>query len=305
MKPIYRTALKYSSENCAKMLLFIEYYSKEIMAGFNLFEFKNYKLYLSQALERRAETKKGQKYKMASSIGCHPGYLSKVFNEHYDLSPEQAEGANQFLGHTPEESRYFLNLVMWARAGTPGLKTYFEDELKKQRHERQQIKNRISVNRTLDEQSQAKYYSSWHFSAVHVAVSLEHMQTPEQIAENLHLPLTTINKTLEFLIEIGLLKKSRGKYEQGETNLFLNKESSFITQHHTNWRVQALRSLDEPQKMDLHYSSIVTCAQGDIEKLREVFLNAVQEIHNKVKDSEKSEAFYCYTIDLFNLEKNR
>ena len=270
----------------------------------DVFEFKDYKLYLQQVLELRAEREKGQKHKLAIFMGCHAGYLSKVLNEKNDLSLEQAQATNKFLGHTHSEAKFFLNLVLWARAGTADLKAHFNDELEKQIQGRLQLKNRISVGRTLNEETQAKYYSSWHYAAVHICVSLEFLKAKEQIAEALQLPPIKVNEALEFLVEIGVLKKNGGQYSQDETNLFLDKDSAFISKHHTNWRIQSLRSLDDIKPLDLHYSGVVTCTKRDIERIREILLSSIQNVRSTVKEADCSDSFYCNTIDLFNLIKN-
>ncbi len=273
------------------------------MSKNKVLDFEDYRDYLHMTLEKRAQTNKGQKHKLATSIGCHAGYLSKVLGGMNDLSLEQAQATNKFLGHTPSESKYFLNLVLLARAGTSELKTYFKEELKKQKEEKLQLKNRIEIGRTLSEVHQAKYYSSWHYAATHVCVSLHAVKNKEQIAQALQLPQMTVNETLEFLVDIGILKKRGEEYLPGEVNLFLDKSSPFINQHHTNWRVRSLQSLDGVNPLDLHYSGVVTCSQKSIEKVREVFLSAIQDVRATIKESDSDEVLYCYTMDVFNLMK--
>lgn len=265
-----------------------------------VFDFKDYKVYLNYILEVRAETKKGQRSKLAAFIGCQPAYLSQVFNGTNDLSPEQAQNANEFLSHTPSEAKYFLNLVLWQRSGTKALKSYYEDELKKQKDERLSLKNRVTSNRTLSEVDQAKYYGSWYFAAIHVAVSINHLKKMESIAQVLRLPQNLVNEVLEFLVQIGILKRVGYEYRQGEASLYLDAGSAFIQRHHLNWRVRAIQSLDHVKKEDLHYSGVITCSIEDISKIREAMVAAIQSIRSQVKES-KDETLYFYTMDLVGL----
>jgi len=265
-----------------------------------VFDYSDYKAYLSQALEIRQSFEKGQKSKLADSMGCRPAYLSQVLNGPQDLSLEQAHAANQFFGHPPQESRYFLNLVLLSRAGTLELKKYFQSEVQKQKDERLILKNRVKSNRTLSEADQARYYSSWYYAAVHVIISIDQMNSAEHIAEAIGLPLATVKETIEFLIQMGLIKLQGKALRQGETSLYLDADSPFISKHHTNWRIRAISTLDQKDRKKLNYSGVITCSHQDAEKIQETMIQAVQKIRSIVKDS-KDETLLVYALDLFSL----
>ncbi|MGZ3771873.1 MAG: TIGR02147 family protein [Bdellovibrio sp.] len=268
----------------------------------SVFDFKNYKQYLTSALEARAVHQKGQRSKLAHFIGCNPAYLSQILNGNVDLSPEQAQTTNTFLGHTSAESRYFLNLVLFERAGNKELKAYYDEELKRQRQERLVLKNRVQINRSLSETDQARYYSSWYYAAIHVAVSLPHLRSREKIAEALSLPQSTVNQALEFLLQIGVLKQHGKEFRQGEVNLYLGADSNFITKHHANWRMKSIQSLDIVKDRDLHYSGVITCSHDDALKIKELLIKSVENIREIVKGS-ADESLFVYTLDLFELLK--
>lgn len=270
------------------------------MSKGSVFDFKDYKAYLNSTLEHRALQKKGQRSKLAEFIGCKPAYLSQVFNGVTDLSAEQAQATNIYLSHTVTEARYFLNLVLLSRAGTRELRSYYDEELKQQRQERLVIKNRVQINRTLNETDQARYYSSWYFAAIHVAVSLPHLRSKEQLAEALSLPQATVNQVLEFLVQMGVLKLRGNEYSQGEINLFLGTDSNFINKHHSNWRIKAVQSLDQPKENDLHFSGVITCSTEDAIKIKETMIKTVQKIRETVRAS-KDETLHVYALDLFSL----
>lgn len=63
-----------------------------------------------------------------------------------------------------------------------------------------------------------------------------------------------------------------------------------------------MKSLDQPLASDLHYSGVITCSNQDLEKIREILIEAIQSIRNLVKDS-KDETLAVYNIDLFGLLK--
>jgi uncharacterized protein (TIGR02147 family) len=266
----------------------------------SVFDFENYKIYVDETLNIRAQTERGPKSKLAEAMGCRPAYLSQVLNGPQELSPEQGQAANRFFGHTLPESRYFLNLILYSRAGTVDLRDYYKDELKKQKEDRLVLKNRVKANRTLAEADQARYYSSWYFAAIHVLISLEKIKSKEQIADGLGLPLSTVNEALEFLIEIGLIKQKGSTFAQGETSLYLDSKSPFITKHHTNWRMKAIQALDQKDRQRLNYSGVITCSEKDAEKIQEVMIQTVQKVREIVKES-KDETLLVYALDLFGL----
>jgi uncharacterized protein (TIGR02147 family) len=270
----------------------------------DIFDFKDYRIYLESTLERRSENEKGQRLKLAQAIGCHPGYLSKILAGSNDMSLEQAQASNEFLGHTPQESRFFLNLVSHARAGTKELKSYFNDELQRLKDERKDLRSRIAVERVLSEADQARYYSSWIFAGVHRCVGLDGCDNKEAIASLLGLSLISVSSAVEFLVDIGILVSAGGKLKQGSNNLFIDKASPFITKHHTNWRIKSIQSLDRVQSTDFHYSGLVSCTEDDLEEIREFMMELVQKTREKVMEA-KDETLAVYTVDLFKLVERR
>ncbi|MCM2279538.1 MAG: TIGR02147 family protein [Oligoflexia bacterium] len=265
-----------------------------------VFDFKDYKEYLSFKLEERAALEKGQRIRLAAKLNCKPSFISQVLSGPLDLSPEHAQSANEFLGHSNAEAKFFLALVLHARAGTPSLRKHYQEEIQVLRGEHLLVINRVEFKRTLNEMEQARYYSAWHYAAIHVLVSINRLRTAEKIAVALSLPLRTVNETVEFLVEIGLLNQRDGELSQGETSLFLGADSPYIARHHLNWRLQAIRSLDRIQDIDLHYSGVVTLSREDVDRIREILVKAIQKVRQTVTQS-KDETLYSYTLDFFGL----
>lgn len=271
------------------------------MKNIDLFEYSDYKKYLTDILELRGQSEKGQRTKLAEHISCQSAYLSSILNGNANLSPEQAQSTAAFLNHTATEARFFLNLVLLERAGTKNLKSYYHQELDKIKKERSQLKNRISTGRELSEKQQIRYYSSWYYAAIHILVSIKKFSTIKDIASALNLSPNKVSEVLEFLTEIGVLKKKANHYLQGEVNLFLDKNSPFINKHHTNWRIKAVQSFDSPAESDFHYSGVITCSPKSREKIRELLLKAVESIRAEVRATESEEHLQVYTLDFFSL----
>ena len=158
-------------------------------------------------------------------------------------------------------------------------------------------------SKTLSESDQSVYYSSWHYTAVHLLTTVPGYQTAERIAEGLNLPQFVVNKILLFLVQTGILvENKKGELEAGNVLIHLNRESPHIRQHHTNWRVAAIQSLALENADDLHYSTISTLSRADAEKLKAEMVRMIESYVETVKPS-KEEEMVGFTLDFFRLIK--
>lgn len=263
----------------------------------NLFDFLSYKDYLKQNLGG-FRARNGMRKKAAEYMKCQTTYLSKVLNENAQLSLEQAQSMNEFMGHDLEESDFFLLLVQKERAGTKKLSDYFESKIHSHLQNRTSIRNRLKSQEGLNSDDQVTYYSKWYYSCIHVMVSIPGLDTKSALVEYLNLPASTISEALDFLETRGLLINRGQRYEIGPRHLHLPQESPHITKHHGNWRVQALSSLDSPKTNDLHYSVVVTLSNEDALKIRRRIIDMIQENMNIIKES-KEECTLAMCLDYF------
>jgi len=265
-----------------------------------IYECSNYKKYLNANLDKR-----GDKSRFAEALGCNTAYVSLVITGNAHLSLEQAELASRFFGLSNNEELYFIFLVQHARSGTEALKRIIATQLQNLRDESLNLKNRLEYSLELDETAQSIYYGAWYYSAIHVLTSIPSFRTPESISKYLGLPLKTVNQALEFLVRTGLveMKKESGKYHVGNKSLHINADSPHISRHHSNWRLQSIKSLDSLSSEDLHYSSVISMSEEDQPQVRAILTEAIEKIRNVVRKSGEEKA-YCYTLDFFDIKKS-
>ena len=217
------------------------------------------------------------------------------------MSAEQAEKLASHLGWDVSTTTYFLLLVAHARAGTKGLVQHYESEIERLRLEAQVLKNRFKPEKILSIEDQAIFYSSWHYGAIHVCVSIAGCETEEGIASYFDLPLRRVNEIVQILTRVGLIKKSEvGTLAVGSTQVYIGSDSPLISKHHTNWRFKAIDSLDRYKEGDLHYSSVISISKTDVERIRELMTNVIQQIRAIVRES-KDEKCFSYALDLFEV----
>ncbi len=262
-----------------------------------VFHYDEYRDFLEAYVESKG---KGAKLTLAQALGCQPGYITQILQAKAQISLEQADRFADFIAMPAAARRYWLAIVNLGRAGSESLRSFYLQERERLRGEQRLLKNRFSHDVVLSPADQAVYYSSWHYAAIYVSVSLPGCDSEEGLAKHFRLPLSKVNAVVEFLVEIGLFKRVGDKLAIGPTQVFLGSDSPMITKHHTNWRMRAVESLDHYRGHDLHYSSVVTLSHHDAGAVREILIKAVEEIRAVVKAS-PHEATYSYAVDLFDL----
>jgi uncharacterized protein (TIGR02147 family) len=267
----------------------------------NIYEFKTYKDYL-RARAGQKGTRKGIKTALARLMNCQPTYLSQILHAHAHLSLEQAEKINSYFEHTKEESLFFLLLVQKDRAGTQTLTKHFQEQIDELLKKRLVITHRLGKGHALSPNDQSVYYSSWIFAAIHMALTIPALRTREAIGDYLHLPVRRVTEVLDFLVSIGLARVEKNSFLPGAKQIRLGNDSHNIIKHHTNWRNQAIDSLDREQISDLHYSGAVSLSKHDVIKIKNVLLDAIKSSQEIIKDSPEEE-LYSLNLDFFSLKR--
>lgn len=269
----------------------------------SIFDYKDYKEYLKDLLKQKPKRGHGFKSAIADAIRCQSAYISRVLNGNAHFSLEQAHDLNSYLGHSEEESDFFIFLVSYARSGTQALQKFFLKKISETLNKRLILKERFKIKMNLSLEDQAMYYSAWYYVAAHLLLSIPEFQTKQAIAEYLNLPLSKITEILNCLLHSGLAIKKGERYGIGETRIHLGSDSPFINKHHINWRMKTIQSLDQnhpTENEDLHYSSIVSVSKDDIDKIKSKFIKTIDEFNGTVKDS-KEERLQCFTLDFFKI----
>jgi uncharacterized protein (TIGR02147 family) len=265
----------------------------------SVYNFSDYKDYLNSALATSGPSR-GQRSRLADVLGCQTAFISKVLNGPAHFSLEHAAQISIFLQQSDEERSYFLLLVQHGRAGSRLLQEHFAAELKKLREKRKLISNRIDQPRTLGHAEQVLYYSSWHYVAIHVLVSIHRYATRNAVADYLKLPLSRTAECLDSLVQWGVLSEENGRYRVRDVRIHLGKDSAMLGKHHSNWRIQAINSLDRKSDEDLHYSSVISLSENDARKIRELLLATIEKSDAIMRPSPEEGAF-CLLMDFFRL----
>lgn len=268
----------------------------------DVFQFNDYKAYLNARLDDPARGGgRGARSRLSTAMGCQTAYTAQVLKGKANFSMEQAEAANDFLGHGEEEASYFLLLIQLARAGSPKLKARLSLQADRLKDARLQLRNRLGVGSVLGKEAQTTYYSAWYYAAIHALVSVPGFRSSTAISSHLGIEARRVQEALSFLAEVGILNEGESGYEIGTARIHLGADSPLISKHHTNWRLQAIRSLERANSEDLHYSSVISCSENDRAIIREALVKAIEEVKKTVRSSEREEVAQAFSVDFFGI----
>lgn len=268
----------------------------------DIFEFSSFHEFLKNHLTRQPKKGHGQQKQIAEAAGMSPAFLSQVLSHKRQLSMEQASLIADHLQLSELQTEYFLLLVEIDRAGNQSLKKNLQKQKDRLLKNSQQIANRFQSTTDIAEADKPIYYSDWQYAAVQQLTAIEKYSDVYKIAERLQLPVKRVRSILDFLLKTGLCVEKNGALGIGPSRIHLSNDSTWIKQHHFNWRQQAMRAFDYGGSENLNYSSPMTLSEKDLEKVRNVLVATIEKVA-AVVDPSPSEQLACLNIDWFIVGK--
>lgn len=265
-----------------------------------VFEFNNYKDFLHAQVGPPGK-RSGVKGAIARALRCQPTYVSQVLNGSSHFSLEQGDEIADFFGLTSGQKHFFLLLLQRERAGTKKLNRYFTIQIEELLRRRLVLTSRLGGKNSLSKEAQSIYYSSWIYAAIHMALTIPELRSPDELARYLGLPKKRVGEAVEFLCRAGVVKKVEGGLHVGDAQIRLGNHSYLVVQHHANWRNKAIESLERETLTDLHYSAVVTLSRADVLKLKDSILEFMRQSLLAIRAS-REEELYSFCIDLFHLK---
>lgn len=267
----------------------------------NVYDFNDYREFLKFMLPTDGE-QRGIRTKLADALNCQKGFISQVLSGPSHLSLEHAIKVSRFLKLEAADEEYFLLLVHLGKAGSKDLEEFYKKRMAEIIERRKEIKERIKAKSDLTEAEQMTYYSSWHYTAIHMCLYSSDLRKKGLIANSLGISDSVVSRVLDFLVNTGLAKEDGDEYAAGPARIHLPKSSPLVSKHHSNWRMRAIDSFDSPRENDLHYSLVMSISDEAAEKIKEVLLKTIQEVEPILKAAE-DKCVYTLNMDLFALSK--
>ncbi len=265
----------------------------------NVFEYDNYKACINDWIFAQPNKGHGQLRKISQHLNVNSVVMSQIFRGDRDLNLEQALEVCQFVGFTELERDYFLLLVQKERAGTDKLKKVIEKQLATLAASAQSLKNRIK-HQKFTEENKAVFYSHWYYSAIRLGSSIPDLGSVSALANYLDLDRALVSRVIDFLLKNKLIVESKNGFDMGPSVTHAGRDSPFVNRHHTNWRLQALKTMDSADENNLFYTGPMVLSDSLAKEIRKTLIDLIDKMTKKVGPS-SSESLRCLNIDWFKL----
>lgn len=264
----------------------------------SVFDYNSYKDFLKKIIQLQ-KSQRGFQSKMAKFAGCQPSYLSQALIGKADLLPDHILGIAKFLTMTELETDMFLTLLQRSRATSLEYKYYLDKKIEHLRDIKNDLSERMKVKK-ISTDIEKFYYTSWYWSAVHIATSVPGFQTAEELSKRLSIPLNTLALILSKLESHGLILKKGKRWVYKEGAGHLPKESLMTELNHTHLRQRAILDVQKNQADSIHYSSVFTMKKEDSLQLNELIIKFLSE-SRKISDPSMPEEVFCLNLDYFKI----
>ncbi len=264
----------------------------------SIFKHLDYKVYLWSKI-RENKTAHGYKTQLARAAGCRNSHLSQVLNGDFHLNPEHVLGLANHWQLDPAEKDYFVQLVNYARAGTPEVRKYYEALLRKLSAEHDRNKWRGTAQEIADDWKPV-FYSSWHYTAIHELTTFPSGQTAEAIARRLDIPEDLVDESLRALEAMGLVESREDRWHARITEVIVPVGTQYSALHVSHWSHRAALDVMRSRKTweSLHKCWIFGIHKSDFEKLKEFLAEHFRKSQKVIAGSAREE-LVCMNVQLF------
>lgn len=248
--------------------------------------------------------RRGQLTRAAEALNCQRSYLSRVISENLHLTPDHAFKLARFWGFSLDKREYFQALVDFERAGDPEYRNHLKQQISEMKSKHDSIQERTFRTNLSIDILQARYFSSWVWSAIHFLTSIPEYQSVETIGSRLGLKSEIIQEHLKQLEAQDFIAFNNGRWVYKSGEFHVPKDSPLVILHHQNWRSRAVmdaQDMTAPEtNSSVHFTAVQTVSKDDFVRLREMLLQFISEVSQVTGPSQPEEGI-AVTFDLFKI----
>ena len=269
----------------------------------NIFDYLDYRAFLRDLFNFRKLKNHLFSYRVfAGKAGfSSPNFLKLVIDGKRNLSNESIGKIAKGFGLKKQEREFFENLVFMNQASTNDDKNHY-------------YKKMMSVSGYLKShrinKSNYKYFSKWYYPAIReIAVFGDRNATPEQISESLNpnIPVKEVEKALEILLELGLLRKdTSGLWEQADKVVSTGAEvkSLVIFNYHKEMIKLALEAFERHSAEKRSMSGVtISIKEEKLTEIKKIISAFRKELLKLACEDEGSNKVFQINIQAFPLTK--
>lgn len=265
----------------------------------NVFDYTNYRQFLTDYIDYLRSVGEFSNRKFAQKVGFKShSHLRLIMNGQRNMSMPTVQKLVKAIGLTKLESKFFQALVSFNQAEDFAIK----DELYRELLDFQKFRD---VRRTAE--AEYKYFSNWYIVAILEAIgTMWSHASPKQMAEDLGVPVSEVEKSLELLEKLGLAKNENGKWQRVDVSLETPSETGNlnIRNYHQEMGLKAIESLDEVAKEErFHTSLTIGLSEQRYQELRKELADLPRKLSAKYSGDRGARGVYQINFQLFPLIK--
>lgn len=244
---------------------------------------------------------KGAKGRLATVLGVHPSYLSRVLKKEVDLLPHQLFNLASSWGLDENEKSYLLNLLEISRSPTKSLSAFYK---RKNQELRENIDSIYIEKESVENiEEMAFYYSRWEFMAIHILSHISQYQQISFLSKVLLIPEEGLYEMILILQKLGFVEfdNENKKIHPKKKSLHLNKDFSITPGIHQSWRMKTAFEIGRRKKENLHFSSLYSTTKEGFHLFKLKIREILNEINQDNLEMPNEEAVFL-GVDLFCLD---
>ncbi|WP_141730741.1 DUF4423 domain-containing protein [Oligoflexus tunisiensis] len=240
---------------------------------------------------------------LATACQIHTSYFSRVMTGDAEFSAEQLFKICKAMELQEEDINFVLMLGELSRSSHHEHKQFLKQRIEAVQEEHLRLSQQLQGEMTrLGPEQIDLYFSDIRLAKVHMLLTVPRFRAyPQQISRRLGLSEHELQKLLERLHQLGLIRFHGGAVHHVEQSIHLDEHHPLSLQNHKNWRIDALHHLtsSERQPHDYHFSATFTCDADTKGRIKEIFKSAIVQAQSLVAACPRVEQAYVLTLDLY------
>ncbi len=246
---------------------------------------------------------RGSQATLAEHLGLKASFISTALSGKQDFSLEHGIPIAEFLGLKDLEREFLLLLIQRDRAGTKPLKSHFQEKIDKLLNRASRTPARIKrVNKSLAPEDVRRYYENWTLSVIHMALLNPKIRDQNDLSNLLGIDPKQVREGLRLLDELGFIQRKNDGWSVTQNSIHLGSDSFPLINHHRNFRIEAMRSMEKKDPNDLHYTAVISLDKNAAAKLRELLVETISNCDPIISDAKDTQV-QIINIDLFKVGK--
>jgi len=270
----------------------------------DLFTYQNYRTYLKEFYNENKVKLRNFSYKSFSQKAgiAAPSFLFYVIEGKRNLTKNTILKISQAIGHTPEESEYFENLVFFNQSATITEKTVYYTKL-------------LEIRKPLDiavvDKDRYEFYSAWYHSVIRELVTLFDFKDDYDKLGVFLIPQvkgSDVKRSITLLERLGFIERDeQGLYHQTQ-NLIKVKvggaEAFVIEKFQMEMLGVAMKAYDTvPVSERMSKSATVSISAETFELYKMRIRELYSQFMEMARIDDKPSQVYQVTLNLFPISK--